>query len=211
MSQRKRDLGIPLPYTWLNPSTRPNNVIRWGDYSSAVVNPAAADSFIVSNEIVPSAQTSSNNAPWATVTATVTLSPGTSPTVVAGSSLATNQTSLNTANTPITQPVPLTVDASTQNHRTDAPASTIAGLDAMNMPVFAPVLGMSFADVENSAGIGGSREFGQDPHSSTRLSLLVNYMATTFAGSGDAYSGTSMVDPTTVTTAHNLFLTNPHA
>jgi hypothetical protein len=23
-SQRKSDLGIPLPYTWLNPSTRPN-------------------------------------------------------------------------------------------------------------------------------------------------------------------------------------------
>ena len=23
MSQRKSDLGIPLPYTWLNPSTRP--------------------------------------------------------------------------------------------------------------------------------------------------------------------------------------------
>src|ERR1700720_4103167 len=24
MSQRKSDLGIPLPYTWLNPSTRPS-------------------------------------------------------------------------------------------------------------------------------------------------------------------------------------------
>ena len=23
LSQRKSDLGIPLPYTWLNPSTRP--------------------------------------------------------------------------------------------------------------------------------------------------------------------------------------------
>src|SRR4249920_338266 len=26
MSQRKSDLGIPLPYTWLNPSTRPSRV-----------------------------------------------------------------------------------------------------------------------------------------------------------------------------------------
>jgi hypothetical protein len=24
-SQRKSDLGIPLPYTWLNPSTRPRD------------------------------------------------------------------------------------------------------------------------------------------------------------------------------------------
>jgi hypothetical protein len=27
MSQRKSDLGIPLPYTWLNPSTRPRSVL----------------------------------------------------------------------------------------------------------------------------------------------------------------------------------------
>src|SRR5271167_5149462 len=26
MSQRKSDLGIPLPYTWLNPSTRPSDL-----------------------------------------------------------------------------------------------------------------------------------------------------------------------------------------
>ena len=30
-----------------------NNVIRWGDYSAAVADPAAANSFVVSNEIVP--------------------------------------------------------------------------------------------------------------------------------------------------------------
>ena len=28
MSQRKSDLGIPLPYTWLNPSTRPSKNIN---------------------------------------------------------------------------------------------------------------------------------------------------------------------------------------
>jgi hypothetical protein len=28
MSQRKSDLGIPLPYTWLNPSTRPSTLQR---------------------------------------------------------------------------------------------------------------------------------------------------------------------------------------
>ena len=31
MSQRKSDLGIPLPYTWLNPSTRPSTIgfLEW--------------------------------------------------------------------------------------------------------------------------------------------------------------------------------------
>src|SRR6266567_2878562 len=70
-----------------------NNVIRWGDYSTAVADPAAANSFVVSNEIVPSARTIFNNAPWSTVTATITLSPGTSTAVVASSSTTTSPTS----------------------------------------------------------------------------------------------------------------------
>ena len=68
-----------------------NNVIRWGDYSSAVVDPAAANSFVVSNEIVPSKESIFNNAPWGTVTATITLSPGTSAAVVASNSTTTDQ------------------------------------------------------------------------------------------------------------------------
>jgi hypothetical protein len=60
-----------------------NNVIPWGDHSSAIADPAAANSFIVSNEVVPSAQTSSNNAPWTTVTAEITVSPATPPTTTA--------------------------------------------------------------------------------------------------------------------------------
>jgi hypothetical protein len=58
-----------------------NNVIRWGDYSTAVADPASANGFVVSNEIVPSAQSIFNNAPWGTVTADITLSPGTSAAV----------------------------------------------------------------------------------------------------------------------------------
>jgi hypothetical protein len=33
MSQRKSDLGIPLPSTWINPSTRPSTLkTRWREY-----------------------------------------------------------------------------------------------------------------------------------------------------------------------------------
>jgi hypothetical protein len=180
-----------------------NNVIRWGDYSTAVADPAAANSFVVSNEIVPSAQTIFNNAPWGTVTATITLSPGTSGAVVASSSTTTNQTSSNAAHTSSSQPVPLTAD---DDHRAKGPGSTVANLDAMNLPAFAPV-----ANVENSAGTDGSREFGHHPHLAGPLDLLVNYMAS-FAGDGHGYGETTpMVDPTAVTTTHSLTLTNHHA
>ena len=85
------------------------------------------------------------------------------------------------------------------------PGSTVANLDAMNLPAFAPV-----ANVENSAGTDGSREFSHDPHSPAPLDLLVNYMAS-FTADGHGYGETTpMVDPTTVTTTHSLTLTNPH-
>ena len=133
-----------------------NNIIRWGDYSSALADPAAAGSFVVSNEFVPSAQTGSNNAPWATVTATITLSPGTSTTVLASSSTITNPNSSNSANTQISQPAPLTADASDKHHRLDHAA---AGLDATNMPAFAPTLGgshMASSFAASSDGYGGT-------------------------------------------------------
>jgi hypothetical protein len=164
-----------------------NNVIRWGDYSTAVADPTAANSFVVSNEIVPSAQNFFNNAPWGTVTATITLSPGTSAAVVSSSSTTTGPTSSNTPSTSSSYPVLLAAD---DHHEAHAPASAVASLDAANLPAFAPV--------------------GHDPHSPADLNLLVNYMAS-FAGSRDGYSGTPMVDPTTVTTTHSLILTNPHA
>ncbi|HEV2334678.1 MAG TPA: hypothetical protein VGS13_04220 [Stellaceae bacterium] len=175
-----------------------NNVIRWGDYSSAVADPAAATSFVVSNEIVPSARNLFNNAPWGTVTATITLSPGTSGAVIASSSTTTNPTSSDTANTSTGRDVPLRVAADTEHHQ--APGSTVANLDAMNLPAF-----------ETLAGTGGSPGFGHDPHASANLGLLVNYMAAGFADSGHGYGGTPMVDPTKVTTADSLTLTIPHA
>jgi hypothetical protein len=177
-----------------------NNVIRWGDYSSAVADPAAANSFVVSNEIVPSAQNISNNAPWGTVTATITLSRGTSGAVFASSS-KTSPTSSNTPSTSSSYPVLLTAD---DHHGAHGPALAVASLDAANLPVFDPV-----ANIENPGGRNGSREFSHDPHSPASLNLLVNYMAA-FAGSRDGYSGTPMVDSTTVTT-NSLILTNPHA
>ena len=178
-----------------------NNVIRWGDYSTAVADPAAANSFVVSNEIVPSAQNFFNNAPWGTVTATITLSPGTSAAVVASSATTTSPTSSNAANGSGSQSVPLTADDHQGAH---APASAAASLDAANLPAFAPV-----ANAENPGGGDGSRELSHDPHSPASLNLLVNYMAS-FAGSRDGYSGTPMVDPTTGTTS-SLILTSPHA
>jgi hypothetical protein len=124
-----------------------NNVIRWGDYSTAVADPAATNSFVVSNEIVPSAQNFSNDAPWGTVTATITLSPGTSAAVVSSSSTTTSPTSSNTPSTSSSYPVLLTAD---DHHGAHAPASAVASLDAANLPAFAPV-----ANTENLAGRDG--------------------------------------------------------
>ena len=171
-----------------------NNVIRWGDYSSAVADPAAANSFVVSNEIVPSAQSFFNNAPWGPATATIALSPGTSAAVVASSSTTTNPTSSNTANTSSSQPIPLTA----ADHWANGLGSNVPSLDAINLPAFAPA-----DNIENSAGRGGSGEFSHD--------LLVHYMAS-FAGSSDGYSGSPMIDSTTsTTTTYALDLSKPHA
>ena len=169
-----------------------NNVIRWGDYSSAVADPAAANSFIVSNEIVPSAQSAFNNAPWATVTAVITLSPGTSSAVIASSSTTTSSTSSNAASTSASQFAPLTVVASAGDHHGDHFASTVAALDAMNLPEFARASGPAFHGGHGSLG------------------LLVNYMASTFAGGSDGHGWTPMVDPTTANTAHIPNLTIAH-
>ena len=98
-----------------------NNVIRWGDYSTAVADPSAANGFVVSNEIVPSARSIFNNAPWATVTADITVSGGSSAAVVTASSTST-PTSSNTTSVNLS-PV------------------TAASLDAANLPSFAPILG----------------------------------------------------------------------
>ena len=169
-----------------------NNVIRWGDYSSAVADPAAANSFVVSNEVVPSAQSIFNNAPWATVTATISLSPGTSSAVIASSSTTTSSTSSNTASTSTSQLALLTADASARYHHADAFASTVAALDAMNLPDFARASGTTFAGDHASLG------------------LLVNYMASTFVGGSDGHGWTPMVDPTTANTAHIPTLTIAH-
>jgi hypothetical protein len=128
-----------------------NNVIRWGDYSTAVADPGAANGFVVSNEIVPSAQSNSNNAPWGTVTADIQLSPGGSAAVVTSSSTTTNSTTTgstttgstpsNTATSSVGQLVPLTA-ASTDNWPGPL-SSRVAALDAMNMPAFAPAHGGS--------------------------------------------------------------------
>ncbi|MGH9548015.1 MAG: DUF4347 domain-containing protein, partial [Terriglobales bacterium] len=120
-----------------------NNVIRWGDYSSAVADPAAANSFVVSNEVVPSAQSNFNNAPWGTVTAVITVSPGTSSAVIASSSTTTSSTSSNAVGTSTIQLAHLTANASAEFHGWDAFASTVAALDATNMPSFAPVPGLT--------------------------------------------------------------------
>lgn len=139
-----------------------NNVIRWGDYSSAVADPAAANSFVVSNEIVPSARNVFNNAPWGTVTTTITLSPGTSGVVIASNSTTTNPTSSNTVDTSISSLVPLTIATGTTHRRADGPASSIANLDAMNLTAFEPALGKRFANmasafVDSGHGTAGRR------------------------------------------------------
>ena len=167
------------------------NVIRWGDYSSAVVDPAAANSFVVSNEVVPSAQSMFNNAPWATVTATISLSPGTSSAVIASSSTTTGSTSSNVAGTSTSQLAPLTADTSPGHHHRDAFGSTVAALDATNIPSFAPAFGPGIDD------------------SHANLGLLVNYMASTFAGGSDGHGWTPMVDQTQNTT-HPPNLTIAH-
>ena len=172
-----------------------NNVIRWGDYSTAVADPSAANGFVVSNEIVPSAQSIFNNAPWGTVTADITLSPGTSAMVVASSSTATTSTSLNTASTLSSQLVPLTADMGTENHLTGDLGSNIASLDATNLPAFAPVIGMD--------------QGNKDLNSGASLGLLVDYMASAFASSS-SFGETPMPDPTTGGAAFTVPLANAH-
>jgi hypothetical protein len=167
-----------------------NNVIRWGDYSSAVADPAAANTFVVSNEIVPSAQTSSNDAPWATVTAEITVSPGSagaSSAVVASSSTTTSSTSSNAASTSTAQFAPLT--ASRGHHHGHAFGSAVAALDAANMPNFLPTSG-----TPSHAGHRG-------------LDLLVNYMASTFVPAGNGQGGPRIDDALLQTP----LLTHPHA
>lgn len=168
-----------------------NNVIRWGDYSSAVADPAAPNSFVVSNEIVPSAYSASNDAPWATVTAEITVSPGTSSAVIASSSTTTSSTSSNAPSTTTSQFAPLTADTNPGHHVGGHSASTVAALDATNMPNFAPVSG--------TASDGG--------HGS--LDLLVNYMASAFVDGSNGHGWTPPVDPMTENT-HTPTLTIGH-
>jgi hypothetical protein len=169
-----------------------NNVIRWGDYSTAVADPSAGNGFVVSNEVVPSAQNLFNNAPWATVTADITVSGGSSAAVVTAS-LTSTATSSNTASANLS---PLTAATDTEHHWIGGPA-TVASLDAANLPSFGPVLG------------GGSSGFDGDPHSPASLGLLVDYMASAFADRSVGLMGTPIGnDPATATTPH--LLTTPH-
>lgn len=132
-----------------------NNVIRWGDYSSAVADPAAPNSFVVSNEIVPSAQNIFNNAPWGTATATITLSPGTSGAVVASGSTTTNPTSSNATDTSIS-PLKPAVDHSFSF----ADIGNLGGGDGSRDPYGSASLGLpvSFASAfpRSSHGYGGT-------------------------------------------------------
>jgi len=168
-----------------------NNVIRWGDYSTAVADPSAANGFVVSNEIVPSAQSSSNNAPWATVTADITVPGGSQAAVVATSSTSTstpsNATSVNLS--------PLTAATDAHNHWIGGPA-TVASLDAANIPSFGRILG------------GGSSDFDRDPHSPASLALLVDYMASAFADRSAGLMAAPMDDAATATTPQ--LLSTPH-
>lgn len=133
------------------------NVVRWGDYSSAVADPAAANGFVVSNEIVPSAGDSS----WATVTANIGLSSGTSGTpmvVVANGSTTTNPTSSNTTNTLISEPALLTTATKSELHHVETPSSTLASLEAPMLLAHAPVLGKDINWHDN----GDSRKLESD-------------------------------------------------
>jgi len=167
-----------------------NNVIRWGDYSSAVADPAAANTFVVSNELVPSAQSASNDAPWTTVTAEITVSPGspgTSSAVIASSSTTTSSTSSSVASTSTAQFAPLT--ASRGHHHGHAFGAAVAALDATNMPNFSPTSGTA-----SHGGHGG-------------LDLLVNYMASTFVPAGNGQGGLPIDEPS----LQPPLLTHPHA
>ena len=152
-----------------------NNVIRWGDYSSAVADPAAANSFVVSNEIVPSAQTPLNDAPWATVTANISVSPGTSSPVIASNSTTTGSSTGGSTTT--SHLAALTASTGWGDHRWDA-SSTVAALDATNIPSFAPTFGVGFDDGHGSLG------------------LLINWMASAFAGGSNGHGWTPTVDQT---------------
>lgn len=169
-----------------------HNVIRWGDYSTAVADPSAPNGFVVSNEIVPSAQSFSNNAPWSTVTADITLSGGSSAAVVTASS-TTSPNSPSTAGAAVTLS-PLTAATDTKNHWIGGPA-TVASLDAGNLPAFGSISG------------GGSSGFDRDPQSSASLGLFVNYMASAFADTG--VGEMPLVGSTSVTT-HPQSLTTSH-
>jgi hypothetical protein len=168
-----------------------NNVIRWGDYSTATADPSAANGFVVSNEIVPSAQNIFNNAPWATVTANISVSGGASAAVVTASA-TTNSTS-NTASVNLS---PLSTTTSTGTHFIGGPA-TVASLDGANLPAFGPSFG------------GGSSGFGHDPHAPASLGLFANYMASAFAGTSVGPIGTpignapgTVIGPLSLTTSH---------
>jgi hypothetical protein len=138
---------------------------------------------VVSNEIVPSAQNIFNNAPWATVTADITVSGGSSAAVVTAGSTST-QTSSNTATVNLS---PVTAATDTENHWIGGPA-TVASLDAANLPSFEPILA------------GGSSGFDHDPHLPASLGLFVNYMASAFADTGAGLMGPPIEDPARATT-----------
>jgi hypothetical protein len=143
---------------------------------------------VVSNEIVPSAQSSSNNAPWATVTADITL-PGGSPAAVVTASSTSTSTSSNTASVNLS---PLTAATGTEkNHWIGGPA-TVASLDAANLTSLAPILG------------GGSSGNGRDAHSPANLGPLLDYMASAFADRSVGLMGAPMGDPATAATQHLL-------
>jgi DNA-dependent RNA polymerase/Ribosomal protein S21 len=55
--RRKNDLGIPLPYTWLNPSTRPSVIYlrraEYGVYTQALTRPKSCPKTATTEVIVP--------------------------------------------------------------------------------------------------------------------------------------------------------------
>src|SRR5207249_3605149 len=138
-----------------------------------------------------------NNAPWGTVTATITLSPGTSTAVVASSSTTTSPTSSNTTASTTSQLVPLTIDSGTA----DPLASRAAHLEAADLTAFQPVRGngFTFADIGNPGGTAG-----QDPNAPGGFGRRADFTGSAFAGSGQGY-GTIVVDPATFATAGSVF------
>jgi hypothetical protein len=146
-----------------------------------VADPAAANGFVVSNEIVPSAQNIFNNAPWGTVTAEITLTSGTSATVVTASASATttSQPSSRTTSASSSQLARLSADAGAATQSADHLGSSVASLDQTNLPAFAPVSG---------AGVG----------------LLANYIASGFGGGSSGFGVTPLIDPASCATTQAL-------